>query len=113
MFAFHASPIAASSGLAVAPKYRSGTSPLPPDPLPCTRRSLEGSTPQWATNEPTFLSRFLVCRVLAAGGAVLLHLGPVRVQALVLGLDVVAPLAVVAGQRDLVAHLLLLTQESR
>src|SRR6266496_2351659 len=51
------------------------------------------------------LPRFLVRGVLPAGRAVLLELDPVRMQPLVLGLDVVAPLAVVAGQRDLVAHL--------
>src|SRR5215831_257836 len=102
MFAFQASPIAASSWPAVAPKYRSGTSPLPPAKLPCPRRSLEGSAYKEAM--PPSLSRLFVLGVLPAARAVLLHLGPVRVQPLVLRRDVVAPLAVVAGERDLVSH---------
>src|SRR5438552_6876082 len=50
------------------------------------------------------LPRFLVLRVLAAERAELPELDAVRVQPLVLRRDVIPPLAVVARQRDLIAH---------
>src|SRR5205814_1581316 len=52
------------------------------------------------------LSGFLVGRVLAAFGAELLVLHPIRMQTLVLGGDVVPVFAVVARQGDLVTHVL-------
>src|SRR5260221_2191894 len=51
-----------------------------------------------------FLPRLLVRRVLPAEPAVLAELDPIRVEPLVLLGDVVAILAVVAGQRNLVPH---------
>ena len=43
-------------------------------------------------------------RMLATKTAILLELDPVRMQSLVLGRDVVAPLALVAGEMYLVPH---------
>src|SRR5688572_10626568 len=50
------------------------------------------------------LAGFLVGRVLPAERAELLVFDPVRVQTLVLGVRVVASLALTAGERDDVAH---------
>src|SRR5439155_7254504 len=63
--------------------------------------ALPGPCLPWTRVEARPLPRLLVDGVLPVPAAVLLHLDPVAVVLLVLGGDVVAPLADLAGQRDL------------